>query len=84
MNRDEFIGKLQMVYVGKKNAFNEIVGEYDRLNNIINELNKISGNRMNTIIEIEKYCNEEKEDLIAGGEVCEDVLKIINISKDSD
>lgn len=84
MNKEEFIGKLQMVYVGEKNAFNEIVGEYDRLNNIINELNKISGNRMNTIIEIEKYCNEEKEDLIAGGEVCEDVLKIINISKDSD
>ena len=26
---------------------------------------------------IEQYCNDEKEDLIAGGEVCEDVLKII-------
>ena len=26
---------------------------------------------------IEQYCNDEKEDLIGGGEVCEDVLKII-------
>ena len=54
MNRDEFIGKLQLVYVGDRNAFNEIVEdnqklknelvyskvEIDRLNNIINELEK--------------------------------------------
>lgn len=46
MNRDEFIGKLQMVYVGEKNAFNEIVGEYDRLNNIINELEKYIHNEL--------------------------------------
>ena len=52
MNKEEFIGKLQMVYVGDRNAFNEIVEdnqklkneiiyskvEIDRLNNIINEL----------------------------------------------
>ena len=59
MNKEEFIGKLEMVYVGDRNAFNEIVDvydelkgdnkhlndlldgalkEYDRLNNIINEL----------------------------------------------
>ena len=40
MNRDEFIGKLQMVYVGDKRASEEIISEYDRLNNIINELEK--------------------------------------------
>ena len=54
MNREEFIGKLQMVYFGDRNAFNEIVEdnqklknevvyskvEIDRLNNIINELEK--------------------------------------------
>ena len=52
MNKEEFIGKLQMVYVGDRNAFNELVEdnqklknevvyskvEIDRLNNIINEL----------------------------------------------
>ena len=54
MNREEFIGKLEMVYVGDRNAFNEIVDdnqklkneivyskvEIDRLNNIIKELSK--------------------------------------------
>lgn len=54
MNKEEFIGKLQMVYVGDRNAFDEIVEdnqklknevvyskvEIDRLNNIIDELEK--------------------------------------------
>lgn len=38
MTREEFIGKLRSIYVGEENAFNEIISEYDRLNNIINEL----------------------------------------------
>ena len=40
MNKEEFLGKLQMCYFGDKNAFDEIVGEFNRLNNIINELEK--------------------------------------------
>lgn len=54
MNREEFIGKLQLCYFGDRNAFNEIVEdnqklknevvyskeEIDRLNNIINKLEK--------------------------------------------
>ena len=40
MNKEEFIGKLQLCYFGDRNAFNEIVSEYDRLNNIINGLEK--------------------------------------------
>jgi hypothetical protein len=31
MSREEFIAKLQMVYVGDRNAFNEIVGVFDNL-----------------------------------------------------
>lgn len=31
MIKEELIGKLQMVYVGDKNAFNELVGYYDGL-----------------------------------------------------
>ena len=38
MNKEEFIGKLQLLYVGDKRASEEIISEYDRLNNIINEL----------------------------------------------
>lgn len=40
MNKEEFIGKLQMVYVGDKNASADIISEFHRLNNIINELEK--------------------------------------------
>ena len=42
--------------------------EIERLNNIINEL--------------EKYCIDEKEDLISGCEVCEDILKMIDKLKE--
>ena len=31
MNREEFIAKLQLIYVGDRNALNEIVGVYDNL-----------------------------------------------------
>ena len=46
MNREEFIGKLEMVYVGDRNAIDEIISEYDRLNNIINELEKYIHNEL--------------------------------------
>lgn len=35
MSEEEFIGKLQLVYVGDKRAIEEIISEYDRLNNVI-------------------------------------------------
>lgn len=31
MNKEELIGKLQMVYVGDRNALNEMIGYYDEL-----------------------------------------------------
>ena len=31
MTKEEFISKLQMVYVGDRNAFNELVTVYDNL-----------------------------------------------------
>ena len=37
MTRDEFIGKLQMCYFGDRNAFNEIVNEYDKLKSLYNK-----------------------------------------------
>lgn len=40
MDKQEFIGKLNSVYVGENNAIDEIISEYDRLNNIINEIEK--------------------------------------------
>lgn len=38
MNKEELIGKLQMTYVGDRNAFNELVGYYDGLKKGIEEL----------------------------------------------
>lgn len=79
MTKEEFIGKLQMCYFGDRNAFNEIVGEYDRLKaeyeRIYNEncklreqhnINDISlldeNNRLNNIInELEKWLKKEHE-----------------------
>ena len=47
MNRTEYIGKLNALYVGEKNCLEELITAYDekdkeieRLNNIINELSK--------------------------------------------
>ena len=31
MTKEEFIAKLQMIYVGDKNAFNELISAYDEL-----------------------------------------------------
>lgn len=53
MNKEELIGKLQMVYVGDRNALNELIGYYDGLKEVIKivqqenkelkeEINKIS------------------------------------------
>ena len=38
MNKEELIGKLQMVYVGDRNALNELSGYYDGLKQGIEEL----------------------------------------------
>ena len=54
MNKEEFIGKLQLCYFGDRNAFNEIVSEYDRLNNIINKIKQQLLNKKD-IVEKSKY-----------------------------
>lgn len=38
MNKEELIGKLQMVYAGDTNALNELIGYYDGLKQGIDEL----------------------------------------------
>ena len=38
MNKEELIGKLQMVYVGDTNALNELIGYYDGLKQGIEQL----------------------------------------------
>ena len=61
MNKEEFIGKLQMVYVGDRNAFNEIVEDNQKLKNEV-VYSKVEINRLNNIInELEKYCEENSK-----------------------
>ena len=58
MNKEEFIGKLVMVYVGDKNAFNEIVEDNQKLKNEV-VYSKVEIDRLNNIInELEKYLIE--------------------------
>ena len=58
MNKEEFIGKLQMVYVGDRNAFNEIVEDNQKLKNEV-VYSKVEIDRLNNIInELEKYLIE--------------------------
>ena len=49
MNKEEFIGKLQMVYVGDRNAFNEIVEDNQKLKNEV-VYSKVEIDRLNNII----------------------------------
>lgn len=37
MTKEEFIGKMQMVYIGDKNALNECTQEYLRLREVISK-----------------------------------------------
>lgn len=61
MNRDEFIGKLQMVYVGDKNAIDEIVEDNQKLKNEL-VYSKVEIDRLNNIItELEKWIEEHKQ-----------------------
>lgn len=55
MNKEEFIGKLQMVYVGDRNAFNEIVEDNQKLKNEV-VYSKLEIDRLNK--EYERIYNE--------------------------
>lgn len=67
MNKEELMGKLQMVYVGDKNALEELTGYYDGLKQVIEmvqeenkDLQKRINNateRLNTLIEFWKKYN---------------------------
>lgn len=61
MNKEEFIGKLQMVYVGDKNAIDEIVEDNQKLKNEV-VYSKVEIDRLNNIIdELEKWIEEHKQ-----------------------
>ena len=71
MNKEELIGKLQMVYVGDKNALNELIGYYDGLKEVVELLKKENQkykeviDKLNNKINLLKTCEDKpKEDII--------------------
>lgn len=61
MSKEELIGKLQMVYVGDKNALNELVGYYDGLKEIVQMVQQDN-------INLYQALNEIKDKLLCYGE----------------
>ena len=45
---------------------------------ILSSIEETDEARMNALLQIEKYCNQEKDGLISGGEAIEEILKIID------
>ena len=65
MKKDELTGKLQMVYIGDKNAMNELIDYYDKLQQNINKIMEI--------IELNQYSYgyQIKEEILKDSDVDE-------------
>lgn len=63
MTKEEFIGKMQMAYIGDKNALNECTQEYLRLKKVIDKTIELLGNYKHYSTPDEKQ-NSENEDLV--------------------
>ena len=61
MNKEELIGKLQMVYIGDKNALNEMVGYYDGLKKINKSLKQENKEQSKKIGRLETIIQKQKE-----------------------
>ena len=59
MNKEELIGKLQMVYVGDTNALNELIGYYDGLKQGIEDLQQENKQLKDNWNKLRKYIKEE-------------------------
>ena len=58
MNKEELIGKLQMVYVGDINALNELIGYYDGLKQGIEESQQENEQLQNNWNELKKWIRD--------------------------
>ena len=84
MNKEEFIGKLQLVYVGDRNAFNEIVEDNQRLKNLV-VYSKVEIDRLNNIINgLEKFVKDyiEKYDVPDTDFICAYLRDILDKLKE--
>ena len=77
MSEEELKENLKKEIIGLCETNSSVMTYMECLMRKHEELEQVADERMNTILEIEKYCIDEKEDLISGCEVCEDILKMI-------
>ena len=78
MNKEELIGKLQMVYVGDKNALNELICYYDGLKQGIEELQQQNQKYKEVIDKAIEYIeNVKKIDDYLDGCPCYELLNIL-------
>ena len=89
MNRTEYIGKLNALYVGDKNCLEELITAYDEKDKEIERLNKYLGD-ITKLFAIEKEKNrqaiEELENIpinANGGDILESERKVYHILKGS-
>ena len=83
MNKEELIGKLQMVYVGDRNALNEMIGYYDGLKEVIEELEQENEklHHYKTLYQsLKKQKDELKEDILF---CLKSIKQEMEMSKDS-
>ena len=89
MNREELIGKLQMVYVGDKNALNELTGYYDGLKDVIKILQQENARLKETFEKITNYIKEHDYDYIyldckfLETQIYNDLLQMLNKIKEN-
>ena len=74
MNREELIGKLQMVYVGDKNALNELIGYYDGLKDVIEILQQENARLKD---KIDKAINLLEDNQFIWSAMDDEILKIL-------
>lgn len=80
MDKEELIGKLQMVYVGDKNALNELIGYYDGLKQGIDELQQENKQLKEVIDKAIEYIKEKQKiqyKFALSHIECDDLLQIL-------
>lgn len=91
MNKEEFIGKLAMVYVGDRNAFDEIVEDNQKLKNEL-VYSKVEIDRLNNIIDglekwlikhIDEYREMEQDAMFEFGLVLDKLKTLKENNKDA-
>ena len=83
MNKEELIGKLQMVYVGDRNALNELIGYYDGLKQGIERVQQESQkykeviDKLNDLLIIKKARCLNEDNYILNVPDLDDILQVL-------